>query len=240
MIIGAAAGSLGAMRKPLLVALAVAALVGVTATAANAEPVPTFSFSDCPAIPAGADPAQWRCEELVSHGTVTVGSTLPVARIRTTFAEGQLDGHFAQVFGALRSDPIRVPGGLLGTPGDNPLLRLDVRIEYAGYADFLSVGDQMGEQHLKLAVRSPLLPRTCTLGSDRDPIVFKPLRVAGPEVISQEPRVLKFSLRDNQFPMPGAHGCGALTRLVERRFAVPSAAGANDLSLTSYVGIRGY
>jgi hypothetical protein len=226
------------MRKPLVLALAVAALMGVTATAAVAEPVPTFEFSDCPAIPAGADPARWRCEELISHGTVTVGQTLPVARIRTTFAEGELDGRFAQVFGAMRAEPIRVPGGLLGVPGANPLLRLDVRIEYAGYADFLSVGDRMGEQHVKLAVISPLLPRTCTLGSDADPIRFRPVRTAGPEVISQDPTILKFSLRDNEFAMPVAYGCGPLGRLVERRFGAPSAAGANELSLTSYVGIK--
>ncbi len=223
----------------MVLALAAAALVGVTGTAV-AEPVPAFDFSDCPAIPANADPGQWRCEVLVSHGTVTVGATLPVARIRTTFAEGLLDGKFAQVFGKMRAEPIRVPGGLLGVPGTNPLLRLDVRIEYAGYADFGSVGDRMGEQHLKLAVMSPLLPRGCTLGSDRDPIVFRPLRTAGPEVISEDPQVLKFSLRDNEFAVPRADGCGPLGRLVERRFGAPSPGGANDMSLTSYVGIRGY
>jgi hypothetical protein len=227
------------MRKSLVLALAAAALVGVTGSAA-AEPVPAFDFSDCPALPANADPGRWRCEVLISHGTVRVGAALPVARIRTTFAEGQLDGTFAQVFGTMRAEPIRVPGGLLGVPGANPLLRLDVRIEYAGYADFHSVGDRMGEQHLKLAVISPLLPRGCTLGSDRDPIVFKPRRTAGPEVISENPLVLKFSLRDNEFAVPGAEGCGPLGGLVERRFGVPSPGGANDLSLTSYVGIRDY
>jgi hypothetical protein len=223
------------MRKSLVVGLVAAALVGMTGVAVG-EPVPVFEFSDCPAIPVGADPARWRCEELISQGTARVGAvTLPVARIRTTFAEGQLDGKFAQVFGAMRAEPIRVPGGLLGT---GPLFRLEVRIEYAGYADFLSVGDRMGEQHLKLAMISPVLPRGCALGSDEDPIRFRPVRTAGPEVISQDPPIMKFSLRDNEFAMPGAHGCGPLGRLVERRFGAPSAAGASELSLTSYVGIR--
>ncbi len=53
MIGGAGGGNLGVMRKPLLLALAAAALMGVAATGAAAEPVPAFEFSDCPAIPAG-------------------------------------------------------------------------------------------------------------------------------------------------------------------------------------------
>lgn len=203
--------------------------MAMTAPAAAADEVPAFDFSDCPAIPAGADPAQWRCEVLVAHGTVRIGRlpevTLP--RIVTTFAEGRLNGQFAQVFGAMRADPVRVRGNL-------------VRLEYAGFADFLSVGDRMGEQHLKLAVRSPWLPRGCAIGDDHDPIVLKPVRTAGPEVISREPLVLKFSMRDNEFAVPGAHGCGPLTRVLERRFGVPAAAGSNSLELTTYVSIRGY
>lgn len=163
---------------------------------------------------------------------------LPIARIKTTFAEGQLDGKYAQVFGALHADSIRVPGGLLGTDSGNPLLRLDVQLEYAGYSDFLSVGNRMGALHLKLAVRSPLLPRTCTIGSDADPIKFRPLRTEGPTVISENPRIMRFGMRDNEFSVPRAHGCGPLGRLVERRFGVPAAAGGNDLVLTTYVSIR--
>src|SRR5262245_13625862 len=92
------------------------ALVAVTVLAGTAHATPTFDFSDCPAIPAGADPAQWRCEVLESTGTVRIGKLgeLPGGAMRLTFAEGQLDGKYAQVFGALRSEPIRVPGGLLG------------------------------------------------------------------------------------------------------------------------------
>ncbi len=66
----------------------------------------------------------------------------------------------------------------------NPLLRMDVRIEYAGFADFQSDGNRMGEQHLKVRVRSPLLPGTCAIGDDSDPVKFKPLRTSGPDVIS--------------------------------------------------------
>jgi hypothetical protein len=62
---------------------------------------------------------------LVSHGTVQLGR-LPepsLTGLRTTFAEGQCNGGYAQVFGALRAEPVRVPH----TP-------LRLRLEYASNA----------------------------------------------------------------------------------------------------------
>jgi hypothetical protein len=227
-----------------VVALAGAALIGLAMTpaAAAADPVPTFDFADCPAIPGGADPAQWRCEVLMSTGAVTFGTIaeLPVGAMRMTFAEGQLNGEYAQVFGALRADPVRVPGGLLGTGDRNPLLRMDIRLEYAGFADFHSDGDRMGEQHLKIRVISGLLPATCTIGSDDDPIVLKPIRTSGPDVISTDPPVLRFTIEDTAFATPRAHGCGGLDRLVNKRFGLPAPAGTNAMTLTTTVGLRSY
>jgi hypothetical protein len=229
-------------RRTAVVALASAAMLSL-ASAAHADPVPTFDFADCPQIPAGADPAQWRCEVLMSTGTIKLGS-LPeqqAGNMRMTFAEGQLDGKFAQAFGALRAEPIRVPGGLLGLPdADNPLLRLDLRIEYAGFADFLSVGDKMGEQHLKLRVISPLLPSTCTIGSNQDPVKFQPIRTSGPDVISPNPPVLRFTIEDKQFRVPQARNCGGLEPLVNHRFDLPAAPGTNKMTLTTLVGLKSY
>src|SRR5206468_2430971 len=125
------------MRKRLLFcALAGVVLAGALAAPATAEPLPDFDFADCPTIPADSDPAQWRCEVLVSHGRAKIGriADLPLT-MRMTFAEGRLNGEFAQVFGALRAEPVWVRGTW-------------VRLEYAGFADFLSVGDRLGEQHL--------------------------------------------------------------------------------------------
>lgn len=209
---------------------------------AAADPVPTFDFADCPTIPDVADPALWRCEVLMSSGTILFGGLAEqdAGAMRLTFAEGELDGKFAQVFGALRAEPTRVPGGLLGIPGDNPLLRLDMRIEYAGFADFYSVGDQMGEQHLKIRLISRLLPDTCTIGSDQDPIRFRPIRTGGPDVISTDPRVLRFTIEDKAFAVPKARGCGGLDRLVNRRFGLPAPTGANAMTFTTTVGFRSY
>lgn len=226
-------------------ALVATTLLGLTAYTASAQPaVPTFDFSDCPALPAGADPTQWRCENLVSTGTIRFGALAeqPVGTMRVTFAEGKLDGKYAQVFGSLKAEPVDVPGGLLGVPGTerNPLLRMRIQVQYAGFSDFLSVGDHMGSIHLKLAVISPLVPRTCTIGSDTDPIVSKPLRTAGPDVISTNPPVVRFGMADNAFAVPGLHGCGPFDRLLGRRLGVPAAADTNTMTLVTYTGLRGY
>lgn len=225
------------------VTVAATTLLGLTAHTASAQP-PAFDFSDCPAIPAGADPAKWRCEVLVSTGTVRLGTLgeLPTGSMRLTFAEGELDGKYAQVFGALRSEPIRVPGGLLGIPEAevNPLLRMEIQLRYGGFSDFYSDGDRMGTQHLKLGVVSPLVPKKCTIGSDADPIVFRPIRTAGPDVISTNPQVLRFTISDSAFAVPGPHDCGAFDRLLSKRLGVPARPGTNAMTLTTYVGLRGY
>jgi hypothetical protein len=226
--------------RAAVVALTAATLLGLTAHTAAAQP-PTFDFSDCPAIPPGADPAQWRCEVLVSTGTVRFGNLAEqqLGTMRLTFAEGQLNGKFAQVFGSLRADPVPVPGGLLGVPGAG-LPRMEIQLRYAGFADFESDGDRMGVQHLKIGVRSPLLPKNCTVGSDEDPLVFRPIRTAGTEVISTDPLVLRFAIADNAFAVPGLHGCGRFSHLLSHRLGVPAPAGTNTMTLTTYVGLRDY
>lgn len=232
------------LRHAAAAALVSTALLGTVAVSgAAADPVPSFGFADCPALPAGADPALWRCEELRSTGTARFGGVdVRLANMTMTFAEGELNGQYAQVFGALRAEPTRVPGGLLGVPGSdrNPLLRLDIRLEYAGYADFHSDGDHMGEQHLKFRVVSPLLPPTCTVGTDDDPIALKPVRTSGPDVISTDPRVLGFSIADTEFAVPAAHGCGRLDEFVNHRFGLPSPVGTNTITLDTMVGLKDY
>ncbi|MEU4766066.1 hypothetical protein AB0H12_22680 [Actinosynnema sp. NPDC023794] len=210
--------------------------------AGQPAPTPAFDFADCPAIPAGADPAQWRCEVLVSSGTIKFGDLAEqsTGAMRLTFAERRLDGEFAQVFGALRAEPTNVPGGLLGVPGHHPVLRADLRVEYAGFADFLSDGDRMGVQHLKLRVVNGLLPRTCSIGDEDDPLVFQPIRTSGPDRISADPPVLRFTIEDNAFAVPPARGCGGLDRLVDKRFGLPSPSGANSMKLTTLVGLKSY
>lgn len=219
------------LRRVAVAVLAAAAVTGLAQPAA-AEPLPTFDFADCPALPEGADPARWRCEVLMSTGTMRFGNLAeqPMGAMRLTFAENGMDEEFAQAFGALRAEPTRVPG----------LPRTDMRIEYAGFADFLSDGDRMGEQHLKIRLISPFLPHTCTVGSNQDPIRFRPIRTSGPDVVSTNPRVLRFTIEDTEFAVPRARGCGVFNGLVNKRLGLPAPAGTNVITLNTLVGLKNY
>jgi hypothetical protein len=59
-------------------------------------------------------------------------------------------------------------------------------------------------------------------------------------VISTDPTVLRFTIEDDDFAVPAARGCGGLDRLVDKRFGLPAAPGANSMRLTTLVGLKGY
>lgn len=208
---------------------AVAALVGLAAAPAAATP--EFTFADCPTVlPTGADPAKWRCEEMAATGTVQFGTlpTLDLPMLRMTFAEGTLDGHFAQTFGALRAEPVRIPRS-----------HLSLRFQYGGFSDFQSNDQRMGEVHLKLAVEGFGVPSTCTIGTDAEPIRFVVKRQTPTEVVSTNPLVVRFSIADTAFTVPRSSGCGPFRRMIDKRLGLPSTEG-NSLVLHNRVGIRGY
>ncbi|CRK59674.1 putative secreted protein [Alloactinosynnema sp. L-07] len=209
-------------------------LLAATATIAMTTPAsatPEFTFADCPTLPAAADPNLWRCEEMAAKGTFQLGRLpeLDLGTLRLTFAEGTQDGKFAQTFGALRSEEVRIPRTSLKT-----------RLQYAGYSDFLSTDERMGELHLKLAVTGPLIPKTCTIGTDQDPIRFVVKRTAPTEVVTTNPLVVKFAIADNTFTAPKAAGCGPFGPMINHRIGLPSKPGDSSLKLATRVGIRGY
>jgi hypothetical protein len=217
-------------------ALAVAALpafalpaFALPAGTANAAEV---DFADCPALPAGADPAQWRCEVLESAGVLSFGNVrgLRLGAMRLTFAEGRLDGEYAQVFGALRSEPVRLPG----VPGARVSLR------YGGHSDFLSDDERKGEIDLVLAVSGPLLPPGCAIGDEAEPVHSVLQQVGDTEVVSQDPLTLRFATVDERLAFPAASGCGRWTRLLDHRLGLPSPSGANVLEQTTEVRLRSY
>ncbi|WP_158892443.1 hypothetical protein [Amycolatopsis anabasis] len=222
------------LRKAGLVAAGAAALVATSAIPASAaEPVPAFDFADCPkTLPAGADPAKWRCEVLISDGTLSFGTVrdLRLNRMRLTFAEGRLNGEYAQVFGALRAEPTRVPGTFGGT----------LELRYAGYSDFQSNDQRKGEIDLKGSLRGPLLARGCAIGGDDDPIHSVIQQVGGLETHPDDPSVHVFHTVDRQLNIPSARGCGPLTRPLNHRLGLPSPSGTNVLTQTTYVKLRSY
>lgn len=209
---------------------AAAAVVGLAAAPAAAD-TPEFTFADCPTVlPTGADPAKWRCEEMAATGTARFGAlpTLDLSMLKMTFAEGTLDGRFAQTFGALRSEPVRIPRS-----------HLSLEFQYGGFSDFQSNAERMGEVHLKLAVKGFGVPSTCTIGTDAEPLRFVVKRLTPTEVVSTNPLVVRFSIADTAFTVPRSSECGPFSRMIDTRLGLPSVEG-NSLVLHNRAGIRGY
>ncbi|WP_284347862.1 MULTISPECIES: hypothetical protein [unclassified Streptomyces] len=240
----------------LAFAAAVAALVAgaasAPAVAADAPPAPSYDFSDCPDIPAGVDAASWKCEVLTATGPLTLGSrSIPeLAPMTITHAEGPMpDGSAGQVWGAMRSAPAAVPGGLLGNTADrnatdrnaadhNPLSALSLQPEYGGRSDFYPAGDTMGLFTMRFRVVSPLLPHGCVIGADK-PVELHLKRDGDSEWVSKNPPVIKFVAYDDAFTAPAAEGCGPLGKLVNDRFGLPAAAG-NAITLNAQYTFKTY
>jgi hypothetical protein len=209
--------------KSVIIALAAAATLALAATPAVAGTDPTFA--DCPALPAGAVAGQWRCEVLTSQATLSFGHVrdLHLNTMRMTFAEGRLDGGYAQEFGALRSAPTRLPGVPATT----------LRFRYGGYSDFHSTGERKGAIELVAELNGPLVPRNCRIGP-----IHSVLLADGPtEVISTEPEILRFSTIDDELAFPRATGCGPLANLL---LGLPAPADTNSYHQTSQVRLLPY
>ncbi|MFC3451148.1 hypothetical protein [Amycolatopsis speibonae] len=213
-------------------ALSAAALVALPGHASAASsPVPEFDFSACPAPPADADPGTWRCEAFVSQGVLTIGAReIPIGEMRLTFSEGKVDGKFAQVFGELRHAPARIPG----------TFGASLQLKYGGYSDFLSNDERRGELDLYAVLRHPLLPKGCTIGTLEAPLhsVVKDDPTVPFEVISQNPKTVKFGVVDAQLTVPRTTGCGPLARAADQLLGLPSPSGENTFKQVTYVQLK--
>ncbi|MEV6910313.1 hypothetical protein [Amycolatopsis sp. NPDC051071] len=213
-----------------LSAAAIAALAAVPAAAAP-SPLPTFDFSACPAPPANADPGTWRCEAFVSQGVLTIGDRdVPIGEMRLTFSEGKVNGEFAQVFGELRHAPARIPGSFGAT----------MQLKYGGYSDFQSNDERRGELDLYAVLRHPLLPKGCTIGTLDAALhsVVKDDPAVPFEVISQNPKTVKFGVVDTQLALPRTSGCGGLAPVADHLLGLPSASGKNTFKQVTYVQFK--
>ncbi|ANN15386.1 hypothetical protein SD37_06775 [Amycolatopsis orientalis] len=213
-------------------ALSAAALFAFPGLAsATPSPLPDFDFSACPAPPANADPGTWRCEAFVSQGVLTVGDReITLGEMRLTFSEGEVDGKYAQVFGELRHAPARIDGAFGAS----------MQLKYGGYSDFQSNDERRGELDLYAVLRHPLLPKGCTLGTFDTPLhsVVKDDPAVPFEVLSQNPKTVKFGVVDTQLALPRTTGCGRLAPVADRLLGLPSPSGANTLKQTTYVRFK--
>ncbi|RSM71935.1 hypothetical protein DL991_33795 [Amycolatopsis sp. WAC 01375] len=213
-------------------ALSAAALLALPGhAAATPSPVPDFDFSACPAPPANADPGTWRCEAFVSQGVLTIGGReIPLGEMRLTFSEGEIDGKFAQVFGELRHAPARIRG----------TFGASMQLKYGGYSDFQSNDERRGELDLYAALRHPLLPKECTVGTLEAPLhsVVKDDPAVPFEVISQNPKTVKFGVVDTQLALPATTGCGRTAPIADQLLGLPSPSGKNTFKQTTYVQFK--
>ncbi|RSM49625.1 hypothetical protein DMA12_04200 [Amycolatopsis balhimycina DSM 5908] len=208
-------------------AVAMAALTLTPATA-SADELPAFDFSDCPAPPSNADPGTWRCESFVSQGKLTIGDEeIPLGEMRLAFSEGRVNGQYAQVFGALRHTPVRVPG-LAGTT---------IQLRYGGYSDFQGNDVRRGELDVYAVLRHPLLRKECSIGTAAAPLhtVVHDDPALPPTVLSKNPPTFHFGVVDPDLALPATQGCGPLGKLVDRKLGLPSPSGQNTFHQTTYV-----
>ena len=204
-------------------AVALALLPGT----ASADELPAFGFSDCPAPPPNADPGTWRCEAFVSQGKLTVGNQeIPLGEIRLTFGEGRVNGQYAQVFGALRHEPVRVPG-LAGTT---------IQLHYGGYSDFQSNAERRGELDIYAVLRHPLLRKGCRIGTAATPLhtVVHDDPALPPTVLSKNPPTFHFGVVDPDLALPATQGCGPFGKLVDRKLGLPAPSAFHQTTYVQY------
>ncbi|MQY07017.1 hypothetical protein [Actinomadura macrotermitis] len=242
---GAAALTLGGT------ALSVAA-----APAALADSVPTFSFADCPKLPAGADPAFWQCNVAVTtSGTMKLGKLdqAITSPITITYANGfdPVTGVEGAVFGSFKAGRMLVKKGIFGDPF--------VTAVYAQpkYVGGFGLANGKLQLSLKVSVQNPMLGSYCTIGSNTRPIKLDlgigttsppppntPISGSPPEQVTFDPPVMKATVVDNAFAVPGADNCGLdlglMNATVNLYAGVPAAAGYNTAIFNQYISYKTY
>ncbi len=224
-------------RRTAVVLGAAALALGLTATPASAEQsyVPSETdFADCPPKPAGA--AKWTCYVSTAlEGGFTLGSRKYIRILidkpmRITSAEGELaDGTKVTAFGGVpQPQNFKV---VTVVPGTDVIL--STLPEFEGR--FVGVGlngNKPDEFKVRFQLWSPggLLGSNCTIGTDADPIVFKPkIGVSLPWLFWLTP-MAKVWADEKNFALPASAGCNSYPLLghPDDLLGLPSAAGNNS------------
>ncbi|MFD0685213.1 hypothetical protein [Actinomadura fibrosa] len=229
----------------------------LSAPASAAEPIPSFSFAKCPALPAGADPTWWNCNvAIISGGQFKLGKldqrlTSPMT---LTYAVGFDPETLEQkvVVGGFQADRMLVQPGIFGDP---ILTAVYAKPEYGGFMDLVN-GDVL--LNLKVKVINPVLGGNCYIGTSSNPIKLhltfgttsppppnKPITGSYPVDVSTDPPVFKATMVDNSFAVPGGSNCGPISAgglnwIVNLQGGLPSAAGNNAAVFTEYVSYKPY
>lgn len=223
-------------RRTAVVLGAAALTLGLTQAPASAEMsyVPSETdFADCPAKPAGV--TEWTCYVSTAlEGGFTLGTRKYIRIIidkpmRITSAEGKLaDGTKVTAFGGVRQPQnFKV---VTVVPGTNVILSTLPEIE----GRFIGVGlngNAVDQFKVRFQLWSPggLLGGNCTIGTDADPIVFKPkINVTLPWLFWLTP-MAKVWAEEKTFALPASTGCSAYPLLghPDDLLGLPSAGGTN-------------
>ncbi|WUI01103.1 hypothetical protein OHR68_04590 [Spirillospora sp. NBC_00431] len=249
------------LATALTMAAAVPAHAAPAAPAAPAladDPIPTFDFSDCPTLPAGAAPRSSICfNAVVTSGKMILGKfTQNIDKpIRMTFATAYdpATREHTPIFGNLRSEKMLVMPGIFGDP---ILTAVYAKPEYAGGFQYSNFQVKM---NLQIRLTNPFLGGRCLIGNADNPIRLDlitgttsppppntPISGKPPVIVGTDGTTVIRSLGhvDNAFSVPGARGCaldiGLVNQIVNAQAGVPSAAGRNTMIFNEYVGYRTY
>jgi hypothetical protein len=224
-------------RRTAVVLGGVALALGLTAGPASAEQsyVPTAAdFADCPAKP--ADVTKWTCYVSTAlEGGFTLGSRKYLRIVidkplRITSAEGtRADGTKVTAFGGIRQPQNFLVVSVV--PGTNVIL--STLPEFEGR--FIGVGlhdNDVDQFKVRFQLWSPgrLLGDDCTIGTDADPIVFKPkISVTTPWLFWLTP-MAKIWANEKTFALPASTGCNSYPLLghPDDLLGLPSESGNNS------------
>ncbi|QFG21515.1 hypothetical protein [Actinomadura sp. WMMB 499] len=232
-----------------------AVLTGTALTApAAAQEIPEFSHEDCPELPAGAVPGYWLCNAVVvSGGEFSFGSFEQQldSPMRLVYANGFDAETFEEtaILASFESEWMQVQEGIFGDPF--------VTAVYAkAEAVDLDLVDGNVQLDLRVRLRNPLLGSKCTIGTASNPIELnltvgttnppppnEPITGSPPVDVSTDPWVVKTTLVDNAFAVPGADDCGIADSgnwLVNLIAGLPSDAGNNTAVFEQYVAAKSY
>ncbi|MBO0807650.1 MAG: hypothetical protein J2P32_05015 [Actinobacteria bacterium] len=153
--------------------------------------------------------------------------------------------------GAIVSDPVKVPGGLLGLmcpsklllvaqlcqkATDNSLNNVFATVEPAGTPSDFNLGAGLGSGQpiltlpVKIHLQNPLLAATCTIGTDSNPILLKPENLTSPTA-----GITRFDGDGTDDPTNGVLlriGVSGASQ-GDNSFAVPAATGCGLLGLAN-------
>ncbi|MFC4911602.1 hypothetical protein [Actinomadura gamaensis] len=243
-------------------AAAFAATAGLmSGTAAHADdPIPTFDFADCPALPAPYTAQGSICmEAIVTSGTFQLGkfNQTITSPIKMTFASALNPDTqtYTPIFGKMQADKMLVQPGIFGDP---IVTAVYAKPEYAGVFDQPTGPDFHITLGLRVRLTNPFLGGTCligdtgnaiklnlTTGTTAPPAGTAPITGKAATIVQRTPFVIRQATHvDNTFSVPGAKGCalglGLVNAVVNAQAGIPSAAGKNQMIFNEYIGQKAY